>query len=703
MKTKHNLNNCKTLFSFSFLFIFIFLFSISSVSSGDWLNYGSDETYVAQTQIGFNYGNLDNGYNITNSTYGQTFQIDNSSQPIIVIEQSNDEKIIVIQEGLYLRILDENLNLLGEKELLNNPVGHHAVDDIDDDGINEIIRFTRLSATELQLNTYEINNTYGITKDKYFNYTLTSINNMLTNGVRCTLDLNDNCYATIYTNTVAGKRNIYQMEIYGSLTDLNASVYTVDTGLPIAYNSSVNGLGSARNIDGDSRAEYLIYTPDHFYIRDSQNLEADVTLSSSYSHDFIESASFIRNVDGYRIVIYREIYDDGDSNVGSYLYLYNATGGQTDQVYIGDRYQLQGLAIADYNDDGYEDIYTVKSENTGNAPLTGEYGTLTIYNGNDLSTLYSGNQTIHMSRYYDLKDKGHLQLGKLNEDDYFDVVFSSTTKLLVYDFHNDTKIYESSLYEDMDCAVADITGSLLNDVVCIDDVSSMNIRPLIDTLENVPSLIKNIPDQYLNTNSDKDLNLNNYFSNYDTINLTALNDTISVDLNSGGTSKSLSNENISLGLLDFGSTIIFTIRAKNNEYNLTGVQIKAINTAGDITDNFNIYISEEYITGAGEEADTFLSIIDYLVGIFPDSEDLTITYKMGIIILVMLGVAFVMILGTASATGGLSSGALYLTAFLEFLLFIFFIAIGYISIGILIVLFLLLLGIAYFKLFKGDS
>ncbi len=118
-------------------------------------------------------------------------------------------------------------------------------------------------------------------------------------------------------------------------------------------------------------------------------------------------------------------------------------------------------------------------------------------------------------------------------------------------------------------------------------------------------------------------------------------------------------------------------------------EVKGLNPVGSDSLFFNVEIKEDIEVENGILYNIFQSII----GLFPDSEDLTTAEKIGLMVLVMVLVSVVLLLISSA------SQMLYIVIALNVLLFIFFIGIGYVPISIIILLVLILIGILYIKFF----
>ena len=698
LKQKKTEANFKNLLMFSFIFFFL-VFTLSYVSSSTWINYGSDSVSITNAQFPNFKSNLYSGIERLNSSYGQSYENDDENQPLI--SSLNNEQFIAVQDGLYLRLLGEDLSLNSELLLSNNPVGQMAITDFNDDGRKDIVRATRYNDTAINISVFNIASNWDLTLQTSLLYTADGRNIDIT-GFRCLEENPTACYSGL-SLTNDSECDLYIMDVYENTGNINVAVYNLENN---ASDCDFYSQVDIQDIDDNSplRNEFMIYTKDKLYVRDSNTKKFNISFSSAYPYDFIKQAGFINTADGYKVFVLRSRYDNSDSSIGSIMYLYNNDGNTylTNTAKLDDRMTLEGLAIADYTGNGYDDIFTLEGSFGG---VGSETYYPTIYRGNDLTTLEQGSFDFNLENQPNGRNNrlGYLTIGKLNNsDDWFYLVSSRLNNAIeIYDLNNDSLLYTSNEM-DSKCIPADVSGSNLNDVFCINSDDSFLLTSQIDTLEGYPNQITSFPDVNMNTNSGKDYNLNNYFEDYETINLTALNETISVNLDDGGSTDSLSNVNVTISLLDFGEYIRLTINSKDNEYNLNNIELKAINIAGSITDTFDLSIIEDY----EEEIETdnaLTNTAESVLGIFPDADSLSSSQKIMIVFLVLFGIGLIMILGMVSANGELTTGGLYLTALMEFLGFILLIGLGYIGVGILIVVALLLIAISYFKFFKGKD
>ncbi|MFW6026806.1 MAG: hypothetical protein ACOCRX_10740, partial [Candidatus Woesearchaeota archaeon] len=143
------------------------------------------------------------------------------------------------------------------------------------------------------------------------------------------------------------------------------------------------------------------------------------------------------------------------------------------------------------------------------------------------------------------------------------------------------------------------------------------------------------------------------------------------------------------------------------------VEIELINDYGKKKDDFNVDVIEDSKNPyedpeeeEKEEEDKELSdsglegIVKDFINFFP--EDLSTTQKLAYVFISLFLITFIFILVSAVTEPPISSLLLYLTAFIDATLIIFFIGIGFIPVGFVLIMVLILIAIAYFKFFRKN-
>lgn len=126
-----------------------------------------------------------------------------------------------------------------------------------------------------------------------------------------------------------------------------------------------------------------------------------------------------------------------------------------------------------------------------------------------------------------------------------------------------------------------------------------------------------------------------------------------------------------------------------------------------VDDNSGVIFASGMFTGFNYQIPTTRQTVINLVGnvssIFPDSDDLTDREKTTYVVVIMFIVAMIMLITFAliekEDMGSHFGVFLWLLLVIEFLFFIYFVTIGYISIGVVVILVLIGMIISYFKFF----
>lgn len=153
------------------------------------------------------------------------------------------------------------------------------------------------------------------------------------------------------------------------------------------------------------------------------------------------------------------------------------------------------------------------------------------------------------------------------------------------------------------------------------------------------------------------------------------------------------------------------IESKNQSAQI-GVTVQVENQDSALSDSFTLFISGDAPTPIGppttdvngELPDNMLGqAVGYISSLFPSSNSLSTSQRLGFVIITMLiigvGIIFAM---KDSSQRTLNPAVMYVLAVVESLLFIYFIAIGYIGVGVLIAIAMVLIAITYFR-FRSNN
>jgi len=198
-------------------------------------------------------------------------------------------------------------------------------------------------------------------------------------------------------------------------------------------------------------------------------------------------------------------------------------------------------------------------------------------------------------------------------------------------------------------------------------------------------------------------NLNAYWENYANITL-RYNDSIAGNVSYTQGFSNLSNESCSVGAITtclryFPSYNGINFYIYNNNENVTtNISINASNTFGSDT-QYLIAITTFNGTTFSSGSGLFSIIVDTFTGIFPDKDSINSTTRFAyVLVVILLITATILIVGSRADNIPL---ALILASIVDILVFIYFIFIGYISVGLLLIMAIIGIGLAYFKIVKG--
>lgn len=145
-----------------------------------------------------------------------------------------------------------------------------------------------------------------------------------------------------------------------------------------------------------------------------------------------------------------------------------------------------------------------------------------------------------------------------------------------------------------------------------------------------------------------------------------------------------------------------TLRITSNAYNFTGtLNFTITNLCGSRYDSL-IVITSEYIPPDEVPASLFKNLIVSITSLFPNHEDLNFAEKSAYVLITMTIITIILLFATGSFKEKLSPLMMYVIGILNFMIFSFFIAIKYVSIGVLILTALLAIGVSYFR-FRGGA
>jgi hypothetical protein len=230
----------------------------------------------------------------------------------------------------------------------------------------------------------------------------------------------------------------------------------------------------------------------------------------------------------------------------------------------------------------------------------------------------------------------------------------------------------------------DITVKAINNDGDVQQTFTFNIDDEAETIVETPTQILSIADAQLLINQQYVLGMNEVFTN---------SDSITVTLEWDDETEIISN-------LNTEDNDLFTASIANNEFIFIGkeeVEVNAVmraqNQNGFTNSNeFTLTVLDEELEETG-----FIKFINQFTGLFPDSSQLTTSQRLGFVVVSMLIASVILAFGMSQSNMGIDRLAIYIIGLVNVLIFFYFIGIGYISIGVLIFLILLIIGIIYLR------
>jgi len=225
-----------------------------------------------------------------------------------------------------------------------------------------------------------------------------------------------------------------------------------------------------------------------------------------------------------------------------------------------------------------------------------------------------------------------------------------------------------------------------------------------------PSLIppvenNTLPDINMNVSDNYTYNFDNYYSYYDTITINIENSSLNVG--EGVTMVIGGDPSLSLEMYEILDNTFLQLTSHEQNATYT-VYYNVSNSEGTLERNFTVTIlegsettpeppeeeeEEEVLTGV------FGTITNWFLSIFPDSDDMTTSQKIGFMVVAMFIVSLLIVALTFATTKNITMGVMYFILVVNALLFFFFASIGYVPIGFLVVLGItvIILGVFKFK------
>lgn len=436
------------------IFLLISIFSQFSSAVLSWSNFGGEYTGLSQAQFGSIKSRFDtSAIVITNLAQGNSFNVSRIAYQPLVATSIQDQNILVLQNGNYLQAYDKNLNLLQEK-LTGSAEGQLSVCDFDGGGIkNDVAGFYAKNSTTIIFKVFNISSDYSINTILEKNITL---GNITTNGLRCKTG---ECYAFISekTNSTTYLQYLQILTYNATSSNVDLITYSFAWGEAPIYEPP-----AYIDWDSDGTTEFLGFSNQTTYVVD-YNGNPELTYNNPFQP--MVSAKFIKaDAGNYRIAMATNFPDVscGYNHISIRVIRADKTTIWHNQICSsnsGDTYRIGGMAVEDYNGDGYQDIFFSQFKTGSNQETR-----FRVYRGSDGADLYNVAYAPAFSTGYNYPEYS-LSIAKMGVDDTYDFVGSRGNAVYIFDTSNNTMAYtDSSSFTS--CISADLTYDNLLDVVC---------------------------------------------------------------------------------------------------------------------------------------------------------------------------------------------------------------------------------------------
>ena len=462
----------------------------------DWNTYGNGYSPSHQAQYEGIFSGFDDEISSYNTTLAGQDQYTHPTQPLVDDFGDSNINYVVVADGDYLKLFDDNLNLYTELYLSYQSIGQLGVVDWGNDGGSDIAGFFRENATQLHFKVFEVNHTTQIINEIYdYNFSWFETNSI--SGVRCsgnecyTILMDGNASAGyIWTSMVINSTGVTAHQLYATRGENPYPV--IEPPSSIDYNNDsvqdylifsekravvYNELGTIlANWSFGGSVDYGGVTIPNQYIRSAKFFNADASpyWKVAIAVD-IPSQTWVNNICGdlgcSRIYV-KNVIDSSE------VFSDNCLGAGLNS---GNNPRFQGLAIIDYNGDFYDDIWC-SGARIGTNPMSN----LKIYKG-DGTILYS-DETLGAGWGTEYPSSS-MTLARMDSDSSYDAIIYSSGQLRIWSPATDSMMYSSTIPTisgQGTCVPSDLDFDGFLDLVCSDTDS---IAQLTTNLINYNSYI----------------------------------------------------------------------------------------------------------------------------------------------------------------------------------------------------------------------
>lgn len=452
-----------------FLLGMVFLFSMIScvyAQQFDWNTYGGQfDPSIKNAQSTFGVGRLDLNINSVLSSYGSTYSSTLNVQPIVANLGNPSREYIIFPNNNSIQVIDSNMNLITSLNVSNPALSQISAVDFDSDGnIDDIAVLTNSSSTNFIFRVFSFNiSSLSFNSNPIYNVNFTFEAGSSSSGIRC---INQDCYL-IVSRPSGVLFNV-------TFLDLNYNTYTMVNLTTQITNKSIEP-PALSDYDGDGVVEYMTWSADKILIFDNSGfvlteLNVSKVGVGVYATGVFESVKMIKSDNSpiWKIALNKRYtglisgcFDDeelflmGQNSSGSLLYQKNldCASNSADIIHSG------GIAIADYDLDGFDDIFTASYRGNNNNATK-----IYVFIGNTGSLVSSFNTTTSTMRNTPITS---MTLAKLNGDNYYDFILSTGNIFSIYDPILNTFIYYTNTQNNMTgCVPSDLNYDGFQEVVC---------------------------------------------------------------------------------------------------------------------------------------------------------------------------------------------------------------------------------------------
>lgn len=484
------------------VFLFLVVSMVSAFNPYEWNKYGSGSlTTINMAQDPQAVGSINSSALSINSTFGQNYQDDGTAHQSLVTQfNTNNQSFIVFPNNNFLQVYDKNLNLYGEIFTNGSAVGQIDIGDFNHDNLtNDVAGIWETASNIATFKVYTFNpNTHAFSSIFQENVTMAGFS---TTGVRCISGANERCFSYL-TNSSGGTNSIKFFIFYTNQSHSRGDVVTTSTQLPLEppnfIDADLNGVldfALATNEKAGIHSETTNFTLFQSAVSVSTNdagikytrwVQADG--SSTYKlivgEQFTGTPSCTTNVRCSKISAYRT----DTSSYWTPVQIINATDGTFALT------EIQGIAIRDYDGDGFDDIWVTASTATIDGNLRTGKTEFKILKGSSGAVLFGALSPLNITGNYPLS---MLTIGRADSDSVFDFVASDANNTVVYSSNLNSTLFKTSTTVrnvTNNCVIADASFDTYNDIICSGKAGSRiytnnntNTNPTITSVSYNPS------------------------------------------------------------------------------------------------------------------------------------------------------------------------------------------------------------------------